>query len=267
MTNPIVVFSKPWKTNLDGTASRFAELGVSGFELPIRPGYAVDPDNCVAELPRAVKIVAAHGQRIFSVAAEPTETVIAACAAAGVGLIRYCIPIDMAIGYAASIERFRSLYSGIEPALRQHGVRLGVQNHCFSYVGSAVALMQAIHDLDHADAVLDLTHCAIAGEPFDMALDIARRRMVMVNIKGVIHRDIAPAEATEADWELDWLTGREGLLPWRKAVAHLKSIGYAGPIGLSPDYGSTSRGRIMGDGAWAPFEDDARFLRELLASA
>lgn len=265
MNNPIVVFSKPWKTDLAGTAARFAALGVSGFELPIRPGYTVEPDNCVAELPRAVKTVAAYGQRIYSVAADPTETIIAACAAAGVGLIRYCIPIDITVGYAGSIERFRALYAGIEPALRQHDVRLGVQNHCFSYVGSAVALMQAIDGLEHADAVLDLTHCAIAGEPFDVALDIAKTRTVMVNIKGVVHRNIAPSGAAEADWELDWLPGREGILPWRKAVAHLKSIGYDGPIGLSPDYGSTSSGRIMGDGAWPPFEDDARLLGELLA--
>lgn len=267
MDNPIVVFSKPWKDNLDHVAAEFRRLGVDGFELPIRPGYAVEPANAGVRLGGAAATVARHGQSIFSVAADPSEAVIEACGAAGVRLLRYCIPIDLAVGYRASIERFRSMYRALEPALQRTGVKLGVQNHCFDFVGSALGLMQSIDGLEHAVAVLDLTHCAIAGEPFAVALDIARPKLAMVNLKGVVYRNLAPAEATVADYELDWVVGREGILPWSAAVRHLRDIGYTGPIGLSPDYGSTSKGRLLGDPAWPMFADDASYLRALLGRA
>lgn len=264
MDNPIVVFSKPWKDNLDFVASEFARLGVDGFELPIRPGYAVEPTNAKQRLGGAVETVARHGQRIFSVAADPSEAVIEACGAAGVPMLRYCIPIDMAVGYAASVERFHDMYRRLEPTLIRSGVTLGVQNHCFNFVGSALGLMQAIDGLEHAVAVLDLTHCVIAGEPFAVALDIAGPKLAMVNLKGVIHHNIAPAGARVADYELDWVIGREGILPWGAAVNCLQQVGFVGPIGLSPDYGSTSKGRLMGGPAWPMFADDAAYLRELL---
>jgi len=264
MDNPIIVFSKPWKDNLDSVASEFARLGVDGFELPIRPGYAVEPGNAGERLGDAVRTVGRHGQSIFSVAADPNEAVIEACGTARVKMLRYCIPIDMAIGYSASIERFRDLYLRLELTLARAGVKLGVQNHCFNYVGSALGLMQAIDGLEHAVAVLDLTHCVIAGEPFAVALDIAKPKLAMVNIKGVVHRNIAAPDAEVADYELDWVVGREGILPWGAAIAHLQKIGFTGPLGLSPDYGSTSKGRLMGDPAWPMFADDAAYLRKLL---
>ena len=48
------VFSKPWKTqSLAELGELVCELGYDGIEFPVRPGYQVEPENVVRDLPQA----------------------------------------------------------------------------------------------------------------------------------------------------------------------------------------------------------------------
>ena len=72
MSIAYAVFSKPWKGPLKEMAEHLSKMGFEGVELPVRPGFQVEPDNVAAGLPEAAKILADHGMKIGSVAQEGT---------------------------------------------------------------------------------------------------------------------------------------------------------------------------------------------------
>ena len=74
---PLTVFTKPWRDkSLPELAEFVRDLGFTGIELPVRPGYQVPPED-VANLPAAAKILSEHGVRIGSVAGPTDEATIA----------------------------------------------------------------------------------------------------------------------------------------------------------------------------------------------
>ncbi|HEV2472857.1 MAG TPA: hypothetical protein VGS41_09345, partial [Chthonomonadales bacterium] len=56
------------------------ELGFDSIELPVRPGYQVEPDEVQHALPAAAKVLTVEGISIASVAGPLDEPTIAACA-------------------------------------------------------------------------------------------------------------------------------------------------------------------------------------------
>src|SRR3712207_6460813 len=73
------VFTKPWKTPLPELGKVVGDLGFDGVELPVRPGFQVEPENVSRGLPEAARTLAEFGVKISSVAANPSEAIIAAC--------------------------------------------------------------------------------------------------------------------------------------------------------------------------------------------
>ncbi len=231
------VFTKPWKEPLPDLARRVAGMGFWGVELPVRPGYQVEPDNIEPALGEAAKVFADHGVTIHSVAGPEDERTIAACAAAGVSILRVMAKIADD-GYLACEARIRRRYDELAPVLAEHGVTLGVQNHCGAWVGSAVGIRRLIEDHDprHVAAVYDPAHCALVGEPPALAVDILADRMCMVNLKNVFWWRTNGPEAETAAWRWHWTTGRQGLADWARVAAELNARGYDRPICLCAEY-------------------------------
>src|SRR2546421_9282168 len=101
------MFTKPWPKKSIEELGRFVHwIGFDGIELPVRPGFPVDPDNMVVELPKAVKTLAEHNVGIFSIAGAANQAMISACGAAGVPTIRIMAPVG-AGSYLAAEERLR----------------------------------------------------------------------------------------------------------------------------------------------------------------
>ena len=99
------VFTKPWKLPVHELAGLVRRLGFGAVELPVRPGYQCEPENVSRDLPRVARDMAQHGVRIASIAGPTDERTIAACAEAGVPIIRICP--DAQGGYMAAQERHR----------------------------------------------------------------------------------------------------------------------------------------------------------------
>jgi len=206
---PLTVFSKPWqKMSLAELAKFVKGLGLDGVELPVRPGYQVEPQNIAKGLPEAVKVFADNGVKIGSVAGNTDEPTIAACGECDVPIIRVCVGIDMSIGYMASEKKIRKGYDKLIPALEKAGVAIGVQNHCDYCVGSAMGIMHLIENYDPKQvcAVLDMAHCAVDGEPEVMAIDICWSHLRLVNFKSAFHARTNGPEAVEAQWGVHWTT-------------------------------------------------------------
>ena len=84
----LAVFTKPWKAlPLPQLARHIQSLGFDLIELPVRPGFQVEPATIERDLPAAVKLLGEHGIRVLNVTADlplDDERLYSACAQAGI---------------------------------------------------------------------------------------------------------------------------------------------------------------------------------------
>lgn len=264
--NQVTVFTKPWREpELEELADVVAEMGFDGVELAVRPGYQVDPETALEGLPEAVSIFEKRGLAIESVATELSARMVAACAAAGVPILRTMLPVDPETGYLESVKRFQEQARAMIAEVEKTGVRIGVQNHCGNYVGTAAGLMAALEPLPESFvAVLDLAHTTLCGEPVRYALEIARPRLAMVNLKNAI-RVAGPENAhEELTWIRRWVGAKEGLTPWSEVVAELRRSNYAGPVCLTAEYHDESGRPLREEAAFVRARADLAHLKKLI---
>lgn len=268
MNNPLIVFTKPWRElSLSELADLLVDLGVDGAELPVRPGYQVEPGNALNGLKEAVAAFAERDLSITSVAGSLDEPTIRACGSAGVKILRICVPIDMNAGYLASVNAMRSAIMALHPVLTESGVSVGIQNHYGRNVASALGIAHLLDGIAPAvgTAVLDFAHCSLDGEPPDMALDIVRDRVSMVNFKSAARFRINGPDEPEAEWQVLWTTAGHGGYSWAEAVDVLARAQYFGPICLPAEYGMIGmKGQRFGDEVVPLVRSDVRYLKELL---
>ena len=213
------------------------QLGFDAIELPVRDGFQVEPGDIAQALPQAQHILADCGVRIASVATAPTPEAIVTCGRLGVPIVRVMVPIG-GEGYRAAEAQTQRAYEALAPVLRDAGVKLGVQNHNGAFVCNASGLRRLLEPLDPATvgAVLDVAHTALNGEDIALALDIVGPHLCMVNFKNAFWRRTNGPEAEEAQWEVFWTSGRQGLASWSRAAKLLQQRHYEGVICLTAEY-------------------------------
>jgi sugar phosphate isomerase/epimerase len=212
------VFTKPWPGKSIEELGRMAHwLGFDGIELPVRPGFPVNPDNATVELPRAAKTLAAHNVKIYSVASVISEQIVAACAEASVPTLRVMAPIG-AEGYAGTEQRLRKEFDAAMPILERHNMRIGVQNHSGKYICNACGLRSLLSGYD------------------PRRVEIVWPHLCMVNLKNAIWKRKNAADGALPEWSIHWTPGREGLASWSRVAAELKRRSYGGVVCLTAEY-------------------------------
>jgi len=232
------VFTKPWKRPLPELGAFISGLGFDGIELPVRPEFQVEPGNVGTDLPKAAKLLGEFGVTISSVAGPKDEATIAACAEAGVPVIRVCENVGRDEDYLVAETRLQKEYDQLVPLLDKHGVTPGVQNHCDRCIAHALGLRHLIEKYDpkHVAAVWDPAHCALDGEIPELALDLVWSHLCMVNLKNALWQRQNGPEAEVAQWRHYWTSGRQGLCSWPKVVQELKKRDYQGVVCLTAEY-------------------------------
>jgi sugar phosphate isomerase/epimerase len=233
------LFTKPWK---DRSAAELAHLaagfGFDGIELPVRNGFQVEPAAALKKLPQFAAAFAENGLNIYSVAASPEEPIFAACAEAGVPLIRTMIDIGQD-GYTATEKRvIKWLEDTIVPLCNTYKVKVGIQQHHGKYIADGSGLMRIIGSLapEHVGAIWDAAHDALAGQQPEYGLDIVWPHLAMVNLKNAYwFRNNGP-EADRAEWNRHFTTGRHGMASWTRTAEYLKGRHYSGVVCLTAQY-------------------------------
>jgi len=254
------LFTKPWKSqSLQELGELVADLGFDGIELPVRPGYQVEPETVRELLPRAAEELAKSGVRILSVAGPTDKSAIIACAEAGVPIIRTMAHIGDET-YLEAEDRLRREYASLMPLLEECNVTIGVQNHCNRFVANAVALARLLQGFDpkYVAAVWDAAHEALVGTLPEFALDVIWPQLCMVNLKNGFWQRATGPKAKVAEWRTYWTSGRQGLCAWPHVVDELKRRRYKGVVCLTAEYS---------DGASVErlISEDLLFARELFA--
>lgn len=233
------VFTKMWPgLSMEQLAAHVSSFGLDGVELPVRPGFPLEPAAAARALPAAANTFAAHGLRIYSVAGSPEESVFAGCAEAGIPLIRVCIKVDSRRNYLDAESDLKRELERISRLCETYNVTYGIQFHCDWFIQNSAQTMQLIESFDprHIGAVWDAGHSGLAGEEPEMGLDIVWSHLCLINLKNAFYYRANGPEAEEARWIKHWTTGRHGLCSWKRTLAHLKKRDYRGVICLPAEY-------------------------------
>ncbi len=141
------VFTKPWAGLPGDELGRLvAGLGFTGAEIPVRDTAYVTPATAEAELPKFVAQLRAEGVEPISIASDLSESAFAACAEAGVPLIR----IMASLGATATQPRYAvrgSSWKRSAGFTEQYGVQVGVQQHHGRFVASSLGVLQLLEGL------------------------------------------------------------------------------------------------------------------------
>lgn len=236
--NRLTVFTKPWKYPLPELGRFVHDLGFDGVELPVRPGFQVDPDHVSPGLCDAARVLGDYGVSVSSIAGPTDERTIEACAEAGVPIIRICVAIPKNCGYLEHEAEVQRGFDRLVPALDRCGITIGVQNHCDRQVANAMGVRHLIEQYDarHIAAVWDPAHCALNGEIPELAADILWPHLCMVNLKNAFWRRTSNPDADVATYQHLWTSGRQGLCSWPEVTTLLKERGYSGPVCLTAEY-------------------------------
>jgi sugar phosphate isomerase/epimerase len=240
------VFTKPWAGLPGDELGRLvAGLGFTGAEIPVRDTAYVTPATAEAELPKFVAQLRAEGVEPISIASDLSESAFAACAEAGVPLIRIMAPLSDD-GYVASVRRTRAQLEEVAGFTEQYGVQVGVQQHHGRFVASSLGVLQLLEGLPRARfrVIWDAAHDILAGDDPAVTLPLVADRLAMVNLKNVIYT------ATDGDWKPWFVQGSEGLADWSAIFRQLEAQSYTGPICLTGQYSDPAvavEGRLQVD--------------------
>lgn len=233
------VFTKPWKTqSVHELGQLISGLGFDGIEFPLRPGFQAEPQNAGQDLPRLASVLAEYGVKITSVASDTTETVFAACQAAGVPVIRIMAPADTSVNWMQAMDQKKRALERLLPLCEKYSVQVGVQQHYGYGVSGTMELRYLLRDLDprYIGAVWDAAHSALAGELPGQALDIIWDKLILVNLKMAYYRRTNGPESPQAVFEPYFTTAQHGQASWTDTRDYLIQHGYSGVICMPAEY-------------------------------
>lgn len=238
------VFTKPWPQHSGAQiGSLVSKLGFTGVEVPVRGNTFLTPENAPTRLSQFTSELAGFGVSASSIAAELSEPIFAACAEAGVPLIRVMAQIFDG-DYYGSAARFREQLEQAAPWARQYGVQVGVQPHHGDYVSNVVGVLALLEGLpeEHFKVIWDAAHDALAGDDPETTLPLTGDRLAMVNLKNVVY-ELLPGTTgslTGAEWDTVYVPGNEGLAPWGRVLGTVQRLDRQVPICLSAQYSTTT---------------------------
>ncbi|MDB5084261.1 MAG: Sugar phosphate isomerase/epimerase [Bacilli bacterium] len=231
-------FTKPWKTqSVSELGKLISGFGFDGIEFPLRDGYQLEPANA-DKLPQLAQQLSEFGLKIFSVASSLDERVFAACAEAGIPIIRIMPDISHKLGYLESEKQVQQQLESLLPLCEKYGVKIGCQQHHGNQVVDSMGLLHLMEKFNpnYIGAVWDAAHDALAGQQPEFGLDIVWSHLCMVNLKNVFYQRSNGPEAANAEWTRYFTTGPHGLASWPRVANYLQKRQYEGIVCLTSQY-------------------------------
>lgn len=222
--------------------------GYDGYDLAVRPGHPVNPDNAAAALPQAQTQMAQAGLQIGMVtgnfdlltADHPlAEPLLAAMDSADVRLLKlgYFRFEPQTMDYWEQVDSVRRAFSAWEKLASIYNVKICYHTHSHYCMGlNAAALMHLLRDFDPAylGAYLDPGHFAVDGEPFDFGLAMAREHLSILSVKDVLVERVEKNGHGAA--KALWVAAGEGIVDWTAVFGELRRIEYDGFLSIHCEY-------------------------------
>lgn len=246
----IVVFSKSLRDeSIDGIIQIARDYGFEGYDLCVREGYPVNPDNVGKELVGTVKRFDKEGLVIPMVTASPdlrtpddprSESILGAMDEANVrflkmGYFRFN-PLEQ--DYWAEVDKVRRALEGWEKLGSRHRVKVCYHTHSDFYMGlNCAALAHLVRGFNPSfiGAYIDPGHMLVQGEAFSFGAAILKEYLSIVAVKDVRHVRIDKNDHGAVRQE--WVEAGMGMVDWTEVFVELARMGFNGPVSIQPEYG------------------------------
>ncbi len=246
-----IFFTKALKSlTTSGYIQKALALGVDGFDLCVRPGYALNPDNIEEALPSFAAECRTMGLAVpmlttnLSDPADPmAEKCLRAMDKADVRMAKLAYAYfgrHQERDYWADVDALRRKFEAWSALAAKFQVRLIYHTHSAdedgpNYMGSnASGLMHMLNGFDarFLGAYLDPAHLRIEGESFDFAVNITCKYLAAVALKDVsLAWDPAHHRVCRR-----WDKAGEGLVEWDLVFSELVRIKFDGPLSIHAEY-------------------------------
>ncbi len=241
----VIVFSKMLSEKSIG---ELIELGHShdldGYDLCIRPGHPVTPENVRDTLVPAVRALNDAGLCVPMATADITltspddptaEPILAALDTANVRLLKlgYTFFDPVRQRYWDEVDRIRRDNERWAILAQRYDVKVCYHTHNERVIGlNAAALCHLINGFDpqYIGAYLDPTHLILEGEEFAFGL-----AMIQDYLSIVAGKDVLKVRVDKADhgaYSYHGVPAGKGMVDWTAVFADLKRIGYDGPLSV-----------------------------------
>jgi sugar phosphate isomerase/epimerase len=270
----LIVFSKSLRERtLDELISLAHQHGFAGYDLCVRAGYAVNPENAAEALPEAARRLREEGLVLPLITAEgelvtpdhPTaETMLAAMDAADVRLIKLGYfrfnPLEQ--DYWAEVDRVRRAFAAWQEIAARYHVKICYHTPSGAFMGlNASALMHLLQGFDPAclGAYLDAGHLRAEGETWATGVAMVREYLSAVAVKDVaINRAVRGGHGQGVS---QWVPAGQGLVDWTAVFGELGRVGFDGPVSIHCEY------EVPEEEQEATFAREVRFFREMAGRA
>jgi len=253
----IIAFTKMMRgADADALVRIAHDTKVEGFDLCVREGYPVNPDNADTELPRLVRrlekdgipVPMVTGEGVWRDAEDPSSPrILSGMAQAGVGLYKlgyyyYRPGVDGA--YWSIVDRVRRGLESWSKLGERYGVKVCYHTHCDipglalgQYMGTnCAALMHLLKDLDPArvGAYVGTGNLVVSGEPFEYGIAMAGEYLSIVELQDVYLERIADGD--QGTHRRHWTTAGRGAGAWSKIFETLARHEFNGPLTMHAEF-------------------------------
>jgi len=244
-----IMFSKMLKDRDVAGLIEFGQaMGLDGYDLAVRPGYVVNPDNVEEALPEAVRELRKAGLDVPMVTGNfdllwpdhPTaEPILRAMDAADVRLLKLGYykfnPFEQ--DYWAEVDRIRQVFEGWQQLAKTYNVCICYHTHSNRCMGlNAAALCHLVRgfDPDCIGAYIDAGHLAVEGEEFAVAVAMVKDNLRIVAVKDMeITRGERNGHGTK---QRRVVPAGEGVVDWTAVFEALRHFGYDGPVSIHCEF-------------------------------
>ena len=269
---PVGVFTKSFQDwPIGKVCEKFAELGVDGLDLTVRPGGHVEPENAAAELPAAVEAAEANGLKILFLTTAITDAapaagrLLGAAADAGVPAVKLGYFRTGEAPLADQIAAVKRTLGEIAKLAATRGVVPCVHTHSGNYLPShGTLLWELLRDFDPAEvgAYVDALHCHLEGGAagWRQGLDLCAPWLRLCAVKNYALAPAGRDDFGQRRWKETVVPVADGVCPVPDFVRDLKTRGFAGPFSLHSEY----RGRMNVGETFEQTRADLAFFRPVL---
>ena len=212
------------------------KAGIGGFDLTVRPGGKVEPGVVETALPKLIdeskKFNLVTDMMVTGILSSDdpfTERVLKTASASGIKYYRLgWFDYDLKLGVWESLQKYRTILSGISEFNKKYKIHGGYQNHVGTRVGGPVwDLHELLRDLppEFIGSQYDVRHAMVEGS----STWILGMRLIASHIRTLAIKDFT--------WQI--IKGKpqavtvpmgEGMVDWDLYFKTVKELNIAGPL-------------------------------------
>lgn len=216
---------------------------LDGLDLAVRPGYPIDPENALNELPNFAKRMADAGKGIGLISA-PTDLnrandpkAIAICEAAGKAGVPFVkmgyFPFQ--VDFHKEMKRAKETLISFANLAQKNHIRILYHTHSGSNLGcNGVGLSWLLEGIDphFIGVLLDPGHLSLCGGPFPMEYDAIKTKVALLALK-----DMLPTKQPgKVGQSVKVVPAGLGIVDWNSVGGALRKGQYAGMASIHGEY-------------------------------